>query len=111
MKTYTVKINDNGNILWYKENTEILHREDGPAIEYNNGDKAWYKEGLYHREDGPALEYADGRKYWHIDGIELTEEKFKMLVYSNKRLNKTTCEGRVIEIDGKKYKLVDITSK
>lgn len=33
-----------------------LHREDGPAIEYVNGDLRWYLNGNRHREDGPAIE-------------------------------------------------------
>jgi hypothetical protein len=45
-----------------------LHREDGPAIEYVNGDKGWYLNGWPHREDGPAIEYADGTNEWWLDG-------------------------------------------
>ena len=37
-------------------------------IEYPNGDKAWYKDGLYHRIDGPACEYSSGYKSWYIEG-------------------------------------------
>ena len=37
-------------------------------IQDNYGNKRWYKEGKFHREDGPAIEYADGRKeYWKND--------------------------------------------
>src|SRR5438132_8260852 len=39
--------NINGNKFWYKSN--ILHRDDGPAIEYKNGDNVWYKLGKFHR--------------------------------------------------------------
>jgi len=31
-----------------------LHREDGPAVEWYNGSKEWYKNAKLHREDGPA---------------------------------------------------------
>ena len=54
------------NILgtkYYYVNNE-LHRDDGPAIEYANGDKQWYKNGKLHREDGPAIESANGTRYW-----------------------------------------------
>jgi hypothetical protein len=27
-----------------------------------------------HRTDGPAIEYANGNKYWYINGIEYSEE-------------------------------------
>ena len=52
--------------VYFKEGK--LHREDGPAIEYANGDKLCYKEGKRHREHGPAIENADGNKYWYKEG-------------------------------------------
>ncbi len=52
---------------YYKEGTKILHREDGPAVEYANGDKVWYKNNLRHREDGPAVE-CWRYKAWYING-------------------------------------------
>jgi hypothetical protein len=45
---------------WYKHGTDLLHREDGPAVEHAYGSKSWYKEGKLHREGGPACEYANG---------------------------------------------------
>ena len=27
----------------------------------------WYKEGNYHREDGPAIEWSDGGKAWYLE--------------------------------------------
>ena len=44
MNEYT-KIDINGSKYCYKDKKKtILHREDGPAIEYANGGKAWYVE-------------------------------------------------------------------
>jgi hypothetical protein len=57
---------------WFNDRNE-LHREDGPAIVWANGDTVWYRNGQMHREDGPALELADGRKEYWIDGIEVEE--------------------------------------
>ena len=57
---------DDGEKNWYKEGK--YHRVDGPAIENANGSKFWYKEGKYHREDGPAIEYDDGEKHWYKEG-------------------------------------------
>jgi len=51
---------------WFKEG--IIHREDGPAIEWVNGNKYWYKEGNCHRSDGPAIERLDKSKEWWVDG-------------------------------------------
>jgi len=44
------------------------HREDGPAIESNDGSKYWYTNGKKHREDGPAIENSNGSKFWFVDG-------------------------------------------
>lgn len=35
----------------------VLHREDGPAYEGNDGMEAWYRDGRLHRDpvDGPAV--------------------------------------------------------
>ena len=69
---------------------------------YTNGTKYWYLNGKYHREDGPAVEYADGDKSWYLNGEWVTEEGHK------KRTSKTTCEGKVVEIDGIKYELKEV---
>jgi hypothetical protein len=92
------------NTIWHNKIGEY-HREDGPAIERADGRKEWYLNDLLHREDGPAIENADGRKFWYLEGKEYTEAKFLKKIADNKL---TTCEGKVLEIDGKKYKLVSI---
>ena len=73
------------------------HREDGPAIEYADGCKSWWINGHRHREDGPACEYADGTKEWWINSKLLSEAEFNA--------RNAPCNGKVVEIDGKKYKL------
>jgi hypothetical protein len=60
-------IDTNGNKRWYDDNSK-LHRVDGPALEYANGDKYWCINGELHRVDGPALEYIDGTKAWYLNG-------------------------------------------
>ncbi len=90
---------------YYKNNK--LHREDGPAIEWKNGNKHWLLNdrlhrtdgpaidlvetelectvkkwsinGKYHREDGPAVEFGNGYKEWWIDGEKITEAEFNQL--------------------------------
>jgi hypothetical protein len=123
MLEYTVKVNTNGTKSWYLDNK--LHREDGPAIEYSNGSKFWYLNGKRHREDGPAIEWSNGAKEWYLDG-KLHREDGPAIEYSNgdkywflndKELteqqhkaatSKPTCEGKIVEIDGKKYKLMGV---
>jgi hypothetical protein len=61
MIEYKVKVY--GEITeWYLNGK--LHREDGPAIEYKNGDKSWWLNGNLHREGGPAIIRANGNKLW-----------------------------------------------
>ncbi len=122
MKTYRVTVDDYGTERWYNEQNQFhreggpavecangtkswflngkLHREGGPAIECANGDKWWYHNDQFHREDGPAVEYANGDKRWLLNGNELTEAEFNARTKS--------CNGKVVEIDGKKYKLQEI---
>ena len=96
-KTYKVRVYNNGDKSWRLNGK--LHREDGPAIEYANGNKCWYLNGKCHREDGPACEYVNGTKFWFLNGKKLTKEEFNAQV-------KDSCDGKVVEIEGVKYKLV-----
>jgi hypothetical protein len=64
-----------GDKYWYINGKR--HREDGPAAEHANGDKEWYLNGKLHREDGPAIEWADGDKEWYLNDEYLTEKQFK----------------------------------
>jgi hypothetical protein len=101
---YTVEVVKGVNSItetrWYKEGTNILHRENGPAMEATNGHKAWFINGKCHKEDGPAVLYYDGHKEWFIDGRRLSEKEFDNRGKS--------CSGTIVEVEGKKYKLVEL---
>lgn len=58
----------NASFYFLDSTCKILHREDGPACEYANGYKEWYRNGLRHREDGPACEWEDGSYEWFYNG-------------------------------------------
>ena len=67
----------------YRDERGFLHREDGPAIEFVNGDKFWYFNGRFHREEGPAIEYADGYKSWYYHGQKIdcqSQEEFERII-------------------------------
>ena len=68
---------------------------------YDDGNKFWYLNGECHREDGPAVEYADGTKRWYLNGKELTEAQWR-----EQTKPKASCEGKVVEVDGVRYRLV-----
>lgn len=61
---------DIGGAKHYFKNEEmcILHREDGPAVEFPDGSKSWYINNMLHREDGPAIESINGPKHWFVYG-------------------------------------------
>ena len=59
----------------------LLHREDGPAIEYLNGTKRWYVNGLRHRIDGPAVIKSDGTKQWFLANVEYTCVEWMLKIY------------------------------
>lgn len=42
------------------------HRLDGP-IEWSDRTKGWWINGNLHREDGLALEFSDGSRAWYIN--------------------------------------------
>ena len=65
---------ENGNKYWYVE--DELHRLDGPALEFSDGTKEWWVDGKLHRLDGPAIERSNGDKYWYVEGKEYSETEF-----------------------------------
>lgn len=125
MQTYKVTVAEDKSRFWYNEKN-YLHRLDGPAVEYADGSKDWWVEGKRHRLDGPAIERANGHKEWFVQGkchrldgpafenasgykewwVEdklMTEEEFNAYIKP-----KPSCEGKIVEVDGIKYKLTAI---
>lgn len=123
MQTYKVTVDGYKIIRWYNDNDKLhrldgpafedvnnykawwvdgkRHRLDGPAVEWVNGSKEWWVNNNPHRLDGPAIERSDGYKVWWVEGKNLSEAEF------NARTKPTpSCEGKVVEVDGVKYKLV-----
>ena len=100
MKTYIIKVDDYGK-RWYLDGK--CHREDGPAVEYTDGTKLWYLDGKLNRTDGPAVEYDDGTKEWYLNDVQYTEAEWR----KQTQKVKSPCLGKVVEIDGVKYKLVE----
>jgi hypothetical protein len=62
----------NGNKVWRNPAWQ-LHREDGPAVEFENGDEEWYFYGEKHRLDGPAC-IRGGSKIWYFHGKQHRED-------------------------------------
>jgi hypothetical protein len=54
-----------GEAHWYLNGK--LHREGGPAIERPCGSKSWFFNGELHRVDGPAVEAPNGERHWYLN--------------------------------------------
>jgi hypothetical protein len=48
------------------------HRDDGPAVEWPDGDIWWYQHGKLHRDDGPAITYQNGAEFWYVNDVLLS---------------------------------------
>lgn len=66
------KIKDLFKTSWYLNG--LLHREDGPAIEYGNGSTEWYINGQLHRINGPAKQSINGDFSWYLFGKKHRED-------------------------------------
>jgi hypothetical protein len=65
-----ITTSEDGDKFYYKDKAKtILHREDGPAVEWADGDKVWFANGERHRLDGPAIELNDRYKAWYVNGV------------------------------------------
>lgn len=64
---------EDGRREWWLDGRK--HREDGPAVEQPGGLKSWWKGGLPHREDGPVLEHPSGHRFWALEGKVFTSEE------------------------------------
>ena len=65
-----IRTNKRGDRFYFKDKAmTILHREDGPAAEWYEGSKTWYKNGKRHRMDDPAFEHVNGSKSWCINDV------------------------------------------
>mgnify|MGYP000873933579 CR=1 FL=1 len=85
------------------------HNTEGPAFRswYKNGQihsKVYWINGKLHNTEGPAFRSWDENgqisyeEYW-INGEKLSKEECE------NEVKKDACNGKVVEIDGKKYKL------
>ena len=71
-----------------------------------DGSRRYYLNDLLHREGNlPAVEYADGSKQYWENGIQLTEAEAEA---KRKPKSADPCDGKIVTIDGKEYKLMAV---
>lgn len=73
----------------FKEKSETIYCNNKYYKEYNKGgfyfyDRYYYNGYLVHREDGPAREY-NGDKDWYFKGTKCTEEEYKKMTSLKKK--------------------------
>jgi hypothetical protein len=71
---------ENKDMIEYLNEQGERHREDGPAVEFIDGYKAWYINGDLHREDGPARVWQSGDKDWYLNGQMYSEQVWEQKV-------------------------------
>jgi hypothetical protein len=64
---------------------KITHLPNGGTLyEYSDDNicflAEWFLNGKLHREDGPAIEYGDGQKSWYLNDKLLSQEQFLQLL-------------------------------
>lgn len=77
-------IHNNGNKEWWINGER--HRDDGPAIENESASTSikyeWFNHGKLHREGGPAIGWIDGDCMWFVNG-KLHREDGPAIMYKN----------------------------
>jgi hypothetical protein len=65
-------VHDDGTKEW-RVNGELHRDNDLPAVEYANGDRAWYTRGEHARKGAPPFVYANGDKRWSAGSLTVIE--------------------------------------
>ena len=85
---------ESGMDVWYLNG--LIHREDGPAVIWDDGTKMWYKRSRLHREDGPAVVYDDGEKEWWIEAVNLSKEEWLKRLSDEMKIKVLFNEGSLL---------------
>jgi len=61
-------------------NNDYYEEFDTGAILCRTNTGTYYRGHLIHREDGPAVEYSNGSKYWYLNGKEYSEQEYLNII-------------------------------
>ena len=95
--------NEKGVMYTIEGSSEIIHREDGPAIirnggVENGGSEFWVNNNKFHRdpEDGPAVQFDFGRLEWWFNNklINTYDPTRKSLTSGTDPLECNTCSQK-----------------
>lgn len=111
---YYVSGRNKGSVI-FRNYDDLNHRNDGgPAIIHKTSGTEWLEHGKLHREDGPAHISASGTKFYYINGCHYSRIEFDKKMQNKKELAEAKndpCNGKIVDIDGKKYKLIYISDE
>ena len=62
-----IEVDRDGTCKYFNSAGE-LHRDNGPAVEYKSGSRAWFQNGKLHRLAGPAIIWYSGELEYWLDG-------------------------------------------
>ena len=83
---YRVEVCEDGTYQ-YLNTIGMLHCEGVPAVVHPCGTKFWLQHDLLHREDGPAVERANGYKEWYLYGVSYPEAVYLAKITAIKSKN------------------------
>ena len=63
-------------VKWCKDKSRLAICDKQVFCIDEYGTKYWWLNGLLHRENGPAVEYASGYKYWYLNGKIYSESDY-----------------------------------
>ena len=111
--TFPIAIEDkNGKETYYEDSNGYWYRceydESCNETYYENSDGSWWR--FEYDKNGNETYYEDSTDYWYRyeydkDGNETYYENSNGDIEGTKR---NSCDGKVIEVDGKKYKLTEL---
>jgi len=64
------KIKNDTYSIYVIKGTNIVHKDDGPAIVWKTGELEWYVQNKRHRSDGPAVIFPEGDVMWFLNGFK-----------------------------------------
>ena len=76
INTKNGKVEDGELIKYYKN--DLLHREDGPAVEHKNGNALWFIDGKLHNQNGPA-KIISGKESYYLYNKEYSKEDWLLI--------------------------------
>lgn len=72
------------------------HHENGPARVWNDGTLEWFQHGKRHREDGPAVEFPNGDRLFFLFGRQISEKLHagRMMIQNKSQLTVVSGEKK-----------------